>query len=129
MDTEGPMIVLAGSGMCTGGRILDHLQKGIEDRRNDILFVGYQAYGTLGRDIQHFANKPGGYVHIEGLRHDVRARVHQLTGYSAHADQQGLVDWVKSMGDMPGEIRLVHGEEGAKRALGKVLGCEPKVSV
>jgi len=122
VEAEGPMIVLAGSGMCTGGRILDHLQKGIEDRRNDILFVGYQARGTLGREIQHYAHKPGGYVHIDGKRCDVHARVHQLTGYSAHADQQGLVDWVKSMGDMPGEIHLVHGEEGAKRALGKVLG-------
>lgn len=61
-------------------------------------------------------------MHIDGKRCDVHAQVHQLTGYSAHADQQGLVDWVKSMGDMPGEIRLVHGEDGAKRVLGKVLG-------
>jgi metallo-beta-lactamase family protein len=120
-EADGPMVVLAGSGMCTGGRIVDHLRSGIEDARNDILFVGYQARGTLGRDLVHYGRRPGGYVVIDGERHDIHARIHALTGYSAHADQQGLVAWVRGMGEMPKEIRLVHGEESAKRGLSDAL--------
>jgi metallo-beta-lactamase family protein len=117
MEADGPMIILAGSGMCTGGRIVDHLRAGLEDARNDVLFVGYQAGGTLGRDLLRYGQRPGGYVAMDGRRCDIRARVHRLTGYSAHADRQGLVEWVRGMGDRPKEIRLVHGEEGAKRGL------------
>jgi metallo-beta-lactamase family protein len=108
---EGPGIIIAGSGMCTGGRILDHLKHGLEDSKNDIFFVGYQARGTLGRRI------------VE-KRVAVRARVHTLSGYSAHADQADLVDWVMSMGEAPKEIRLVHGEAGARKALAKALGIK-----
>jgi metallo-beta-lactamase family protein len=126
MDAKGPMIILAGSGMCTGGRIVDHLRSGLADERNDILFVGYQAPGTLGRDLLRYGNRPGGYVYVDGERRDIHARVHQLTGYSAHADQRGLVEWVRAMGELPKEIRLVHGEEGAKRELGGVLRSEGK---
>lgn len=61
-------------------------------------------------------------MHIDGNRVDIRAKVHRLTGYSAHADQKGLVDWVKGMGEKPVEIRLVHGEEDGKRGLGCVTG-------
>jgi metallo-beta-lactamase family protein len=118
----GPMIILAGSGMCSGGRILNHLKAGLGDRRNDILFVGHQSGGTLGSDLLRYGDRPGGYVHIDGNRVDIRAKVHRLTGYSAHADQKGLVDWVKGMGEKPVEIRLVHGEEDGKRGLGCVTG-------
>jgi metallo-beta-lactamase family protein len=120
-EADGPMIILAGSGMCTGGRIVDHLRSGLGDARNDVLFVGYQAGGTPGRDLLRYGNRPGGYVYLDGERRDIHARVHQLTGYSAHADQRGLVEWVRAMGEMPKEIRLVHGEEGAKRGLLDVL--------
>ncbi len=109
--------------MCTGGRIVDHLRSGIEDARNDVLFVGYQARGTLGRDLIRYGRRPGGYVVIDGERHEIHARIHELTGYSAHADQLGLVAWVGGMGEMPREIRFVHGEEGARRALEGVLGA------
>lgn len=128
-EADGPMVVLAGSGMCTGGRIVDHLRSGIEDVRNDVLFVGYQARGTLGRDLVQYGRRPGGYVVIDGERHEIHARIHELTGYSAHADQQGLVAWVRGMGEMPQEIRLVHGEEGAKRALWARFGREVKTDV
>ena len=106
---EGPGIIIAGSGMCTGGRIMDHLERGLDDANNDIFFVGYQAKGTLGRRI------------VE-KKMAVRARVHTLSGYSAHADQVELVGWVMSMGDAPKEIRLVHGDAFARKSLAKALG-------
>ncbi len=121
VETDAPMIVLAGSGMCTGGRIVDYLKAGLRDKRNAILFVGYQAGGTLGRDIIQCKGRPGAHVVVEGQRCDVRAQIHQMTGYSAHADQQGLVDWVRAMGRVPKEIKLVHGEKKAKAALRKAL--------
>ncbi|BBO88583.1 MBL fold metallo-hydrolase [Desulfosarcina ovata] len=120
-DAKGPAIILAGSGMCTGGRILDHLAKGIEDPKNDILFVGYQAAGTPGRIIQDYADKPDGYVYFDDSRKTINAKVHNLTGYSAHADQKGLVNWIESMHEKPGAIKLVHGEESARKVLGEVL--------
>lgn len=121
-EIQGPAVILAGSGMCTGGRIVNHFVKGLEDRRNDILFVGYQARGTPGRDIVRFSQKQGGYVRLDDKRVDINARVHELTGYSAHADQKDLVHWVNAMETRPGEIRLVHGESGARQALFKKLG-------
>jgi len=120
-QSNGPAIILAGSGMCTGGRIIDHLQNGIEQPENDILFVGYQAAGTPGRDIQDYADKPCGYVVLDGERRSINACVHSLTGYSAHADQNGLVDWIASMPEKPGAIKLVHGERQAQTALADLL--------
>jgi metallo-beta-lactamase family protein len=121
LESQGPMVILAGSGMCTGGRILDHLKEGIEDPRNDIVFVGYQAHGTPGRYIQGYAGKPGGYVELDGERRSIRAKIHVLGGYSAHADQKELVEWVESMPEKPKAIKLVHGEAGAREVLGDVL--------
>ena len=120
-DVKGPAIILAGSGMCTGGRIVNHLLSGIEKEENDILFVGYQAVGTPGRNIQDYAGRSGGYVELDGQRKWIKARVHTLTGYSAHADQKGLVDWIGSMDQKPGKIKLVHGETPARQALANVL--------
>ena len=121
MEMDGPAIIIAGSGMCTGGRIIEHLRKGIEDSRNDIFFVGYQAKGTAGRDILKYSKRPGGYVKLDGERFDIEAKVYQLTGYSAHADQRGLVEWVASMPERPGRIKLVHGETEAQEALEKKI--------
>jgi metallo-beta-lactamase family protein len=109
LTVSGPAIIIAGSGMCTGGRIVDHLEQGLNDPTNDIIFVGYQAKGTPGRKM------------IEG-KTPVQAKVHMLTAYSAHADQQMLVDWVRSMPEPPGEIRLVHGDDEARKALAIALG-------
>ena len=108
LDVKGPAIIIAGSGMCTGGRIVDHLEQGLQNSLNDIFFVGYQAKGTPGRRM------------IE-RRVPVKAGVHTLTAYSAHADQQMIVDWVRSMPNPPKEIRLVHGEERARKALARLL--------
>jgi metallo-beta-lactamase family protein len=113
LTIDGPAIIIAGSGMCTGGRIVDHLRQGLNDRKNDIFFVGYQAKGTPGRRIID-RNIP------------VQAGVHILTAYSAHADQRMLVEWVRAMPEPPKEIRLVHGEEKARRGLAGALGIEEK---
>ncbi len=121
LESPGPMVILAGSGMCTGGRIVDHLKTGIEDPKNDIIFVGYQAHGTPGRYIQEYAGKPEGYVELEGERCSIRARIYVLGGYSAHADQKELIEWVQSMPEKPRSIKLVHGEAGARKVLGDVL--------
>lgn len=123
LDTPGPSIVIAGSGMCTGGRIINHLKKGLDNSRNDLLFVGYQALGTPGRDIIRYSKRPGGYVYIDGERITIGAMVHTLTGYSAHADQRGLIEWVESMRERPEEIKLVHGEPEAQKVLGGKLGA------
>lgn len=125
-DVDGQAVIIAGSGMCTGGRIVDHLKEGIEDPRNDIFFVGYQAKGTPGRDIVRYSQRPGGYVVLDGEKFDIKARVHALSGYSAHADQKGLIEWVASMSERPGRIKLVHGEAKAQKALEKKIGDWPQ---
>jgi metallo-beta-lactamase family protein len=117
----GPAIIIAGSGMCTGGRIVDHLKEGLPEAKNDICFVGFQAAGTLGRDILDQSKSAHPHVRMEGETIPIRAAVHALPGYSAHADQQGLVDWVGSMPDKPGRIKLVHGDNRAQTALATVL--------
>ena len=120
LSVNGPAIIIAGSGMCTGGRIINHLAHGIEDPRNDILFVGYTAAGTPGRAIQQQAAR-NGTVLLDGLERTVRAGVHTLSGYSAHADQQGLLEWVAAMPQRPQTIKLVHGEATARCALAAKL--------
>ena len=119
---NGPMVILAGSGMCTGGRILNHIREGIGEPKNDMLFVGYQVRGTPGRDILTYARKPGGYVMVNGDRLEIKAKIHQLSGYSAHADRKGLVEWVGAMDERPERIKLVHGGRTARATLGRVLG-------
>jgi len=125
LEMDGPAIVVAGSGMCTGGRIIEHLKAGLGDERNDVFFVGYQAKGTAGRDILKYSKRPGGYVVLDGEKFDIKAKVHQLTGYSAHADQKGLLEWVEAMPERPGRIKLVHGEAWAQKAMRMALDESP----
>ncbi len=115
-----PAIIIAGSGMCNGGRIVNYLKAFMQNPTTDIIFVGYQAQQTLGRTIQQYG-PAGGYVEIDGRRFDIRANVHSLSGYSAHADQKDLVNFIKRMCRKPSEIRLVHGDERAKRILKREL--------
>jgi metallo-beta-lactamase family protein len=119
LQMEGPAVILAGSGMCTGGRMLGHLKQGIRKPENDVVFVGYQARGTLGRRIQRAAGQ--GRVDIDGEGCPVKAGVHTLTGYSAHADRADLLDWVAAIGDDAMPIKLVHGEPKAQGALADLL--------
>jgi metallo-beta-lactamase family protein len=118
--TGRPTVVLAASGMCAGGRVVNYLKAMIGDPKHDVLFVGYQARGTPGRDIQQYGPK-GGYVMLDGERFEIRARVHTISGYSAHADQRGLVDFVRNMRDLPGQVRLIHGDPEASETLAVIL--------
>ncbi|MFC6669728.1 MBL fold metallo-hydrolase RNA specificity domain-containing protein [Marinobacterium aestuariivivens] len=119
-DTRRPAVVIAGSGMCNAGRIRNYLRAKLGDARHDVLFVGYQAKGTPGHAIQQYGPK-GGWVELDGERIDIRAGIDTLGGYSAHADQQNLVEFVTGMEQWPKRIRLIHGEAGAKRALAQKL--------
>jgi metallo-beta-lactamase family protein len=88
----------------------------LHNPRHDVLFVGYQTQGTPGQAIQQYGPK-GGYVDLDGERFDIRAKVTSIGGYSAHADQKGLVEFVTGMQQWPTNIRIVHGEQRAKEAL------------
>lgn len=118
--TARPAIVIAGNGMCSSGRIVNYLKAMLGDARHNVLFVGYQAAGTPGRAIQAYGPK-GGYVDLDGERLDIKAGIASIGGYSAHADQQGLVEFVTGMQHRPTEIRIVHGEQQAKQALALIL--------
>ena len=105
-------IVIAGSGMANGGRILHHLRQNIGRREAHVVFVGYQAVGTLGRRLVDGAK----WVRIHGRDHRVNASMHTVGGLSAHADQRGLLDWFGHFDPKP-QLALVHGEDKAREAL------------
>jgi len=117
---QRPAIVIAASGMCSGGRIVNYLKAFISEAKTDILFVGYQAKGTVGSDIQTWGPKKG-YVELDQKYFKINAGTHTISGYSAHADQKDLLNFVKRMRKQPKEIRIVHGDERAKRELKKQL--------
>jgi metallo-beta-lactamase family protein len=101
-------IIMAGSGMCEGGRIAHHLKHNLWRPECSIVFTGFQARGTLGRRIVDGASR----VHILGEEIAVRAGVYTINGFSAHADQKELLEWISSFTSMP-EVFIVHGEENA----------------
>lgn len=111
-EVSGTAIIIAGSGMCTGGRIKFHLADNISRPESTILFVGYQAVGTLGRRIVEGADE----VRILGKFFPIRAEIKQLHGFSGHADRDGLVNWLAALKVPPRRVFVVHGEaESAKR--------------
>jgi len=105
----GSTMIIAGSGMCTGGRIKHHLVANISKPESTVLFVGYQAVGTLGRHIVDGARE----VRILGQRYPVRARVAQIHGFSAHADRDELLRWLSGLKKPPRHLFVVHGEAEA----------------
>lgn len=105
--TKRGIVIIAGSGMCTGGRIVHHLENNIENAKTNIIFVGFQVPGTLGRKIVD--GEPE--VFIRGRKLEVRAKVHTLGGFSAHADREDLLYWLRSFGHTPRKVFIVHGEE------------------
>ncbi|MCK0107327.1 MBL fold metallo-hydrolase [Marinobacter sp. S0848L] len=115
-----PCVVLAGSGMCAGGRVVNYLKAMLGDERNDVLFVGYQAAGTPGRDILTYGPKDG-WVELDDERYDIRAKVHQVSGYSAHAGQEDLLRFIEGIPLPPKEIRIVHGDSHAKQEFDTIL--------
>ncbi len=112
-----PIMVIAGSGMCTGGRVKHHLVNNISDSENTIMFVGYQAVGTLGRSIVDGIKE----VRILGEKRPVRARIVQVRGFSAHADKNELLEWLKEFEQPPKGIFVVHGETDSAKAFGGFL--------
>jgi metallo-beta-lactamase family protein len=113
---DGGAVIMAGSGMCTGGRVRHHLKHNLWGRKNSIVFVGYAAHGTLARRIIDGAEK----VNIFGEQIPVRARVVTIGGFSAHADQAELLSWHKKTGQ-PKKTFLVHGEEESMQAFAERL--------
>jgi metallo-beta-lactamase family protein len=116
-DRKGSCIIIAASGMCEGGRILHHLRNGLPDPRNTVLFVGFQAEGTLGRRLRDGVRP----VNVFGEPVEVAAEIAAIDGFSAHADQRELVEWVTRLKPAPRRIFLVHGELASAEALAVVL--------
>ncbi len=120
-DRRGPMIIIAGSGMAEGGRILHHLVHGASNPHNTILIVGFQAENTLGRRIVE--HQPTLRIYGESVA--LRARVEVLNGYSAHADRTELHQWISAVrGSSTPPVYLVHGEAEAQDAFAATLRAE-----
>jgi metallo-beta-lactamase family protein len=101
-----PCIIISASGMCEAGRIRHHIANNIENPNNTILIIGYQAEGTLGRQLVEKATS----VHIFGIEHPVRAEVRVLNSFSAHADKADIMDWLSHIKGVQ-KLFLVHGED------------------
>ncbi len=114
---KGTAIIIAGSGMCTGGRIKHHLKNNISRPESTILFVGYQAVGTLGRVIQDQPTE----VRIFGEMKPLRARIEKISGFSAHADRDELFQWISFLKKPPRRVFITHGEPEAANAFQKFL--------
>ena len=114
---KGTVMIIAGSGMCTGGRIKHHLANNISRRESTVLFSGYQAEGTLGRHIVDGARN----VRIHGKRRPVRARIAQILGFSAHADRDDLMRWLSRLSAEPRHVFITHGEKKAAEQFSKFL--------
>ncbi|MDZ4742983.1 MAG: MBL fold metallo-hydrolase [Verrucomicrobiota bacterium] len=110
---DGPCLIMAGAGMCNAGRILHHLKNNLWKRENAVVIVGYQAEGSLGRQLVD-GHK---YVNIFGERISVQASVHTLGGFSAHAGQGELLDWFAHTLPCKPRVALTHGEDKARKAL------------
>jgi len=101
------VIIIAGSGMVTGGRIKHHLVNNITRPESTVLFVGYQAEGTPGRILLDGARE----LRLLGQTYPVRARIVKIEGFSAHADREGLLAWLSDMRKPPRHVFVTHGEE------------------
>ena len=118
--SDKPAIVISSSGMATGGRVLHYLRATLPDPRNTILFVGYQAGGTRGRQLVDGAKQ----VKMHGRFIDVHARVEKIDSMSAHADAGEIIRWLKGFKQPPKTTYLVHGEPSAQQALASRIGSE-----
>ncbi|MGB1263595.1 MAG: MBL fold metallo-hydrolase RNA specificity domain-containing protein [Cognaticolwellia sp.] len=117
-------IIIAGSGMCTGGRIKHHLKHNIWRENAHVVIVGFQAKGTLGRELVDGCE----YIRLWGEKIQVNATIHTIGGFSAHADQQGLLDWYQGFENKP-PVVLVHGEQDAMAVLAQKLKHQHQVDV
>ncbi|MFC1920809.1 MBL fold metallo-hydrolase RNA specificity domain-containing protein [Chloroflexota bacterium] len=114
---KSTIMIIAGSGMCTGGRIKHHLVTNIERTESTILFIGYQAIGTLGRIITDGTEQ----VRILGQQYQVHANIAQIGGFSAHADKNELLEWLTNLKSPPRHVFVVHGEAKAAESFSQFL--------
>lgn len=114
--SQGPMVIVSASGMCTGGRVLHHLKAFIQDRRNGVLIVGYQAAGTRGQALLSQVEE----IKIHGMYWPVEAQIFSISSLSAHADHAELVDWLRPL-KPPAKTFVVHGEPAASDAFRRYL--------
>lgn len=119
-DLKEPHIIISASGMCTGGRVLHHLANNIERKNSTVLFVGYQAEGTIGRSLLDGAKK----IQIMNRQFDVRARIESLDAYSAHAGRGEILGWLGQFKKFPEQVFLNHGEPYATQALANAIRRE-----
>lgn len=122
-----PKVIISASGMCEAGRIRHHLKHNLYDKNSSIVFVGYQAEGTLGRTLVEGIDE----VTLFGEKINVAAEIHNLEGFSGHADKDGLLAWIGGFEKKPKQVFLVHGEQESKDAfaftLREKLGMDPVV--
>jgi metallo-beta-lactamase family protein len=116
-STDGPAIIISASGMATGGRVVHHLKTLLPDRRNTVVFVGFQAPGTRGEAMLSGAEE----VKIHGQLVPVRAEIVDLQGLSAHADYNELLGWLESIDPAPSRVFITHGEPKAADAFRQKL--------
>ncbi|MFZ5823567.1 MAG: MBL fold metallo-hydrolase RNA specificity domain-containing protein [Bacillota bacterium] len=116
-NAKEPMVIVAASGMCEAGRVVHHLKHNLWQPVSTVLFVGFQAQGTLGRRLADGAKR----VRIFGEDVAVKARIEQLHGFSAHADQAHLLQWVRGLKRLPKATFLVHGEDEGRSELAQLL--------
>ena len=115
-EVDSRAIIIAGSGMCTGGRIIHHFKNRLWNPKNAVIFVGYQAVGTLGRHIVDGAR----WVKIFHEDILIKANIHTINGFSAHADQDAIIKWISQMEDLY-RVYLIHGEEDKQVILRSVI--------
>ncbi len=116
-NNRGTSIIIAGSGMCTGGRVKHHIVNNIADSASTLLFVGYQAIGTLGRIILDGAEE----IRLFGKKFPMKMKVRRIEGFSAHAGKDELFDWITNLKKVPRRVFITHGEEKAAEHFSKYL--------
>jgi metallo-beta-lactamase family protein len=114
---KGPCLIMAGSGMCTGGRIMHHLKHDLPFPETTVLICGFQSYGTLGRALVDGKK----LVNIQGQKVPVRASIRTMGGLSGHAGQRDLVRWFGTMAASRPRVILTHGEDAARSALRRII--------
>lgn len=117
VESDEPKIIIAGSGMLSGGRVLRYLQKYISDPDSTVALTGFQAVGTKGRRLAEGAST----LRIYGKDYPIRARIVNFEMFSAHADQNDLLDWLSDIQEAPEKLMLIHGEEEATLELQEIL--------
>ena len=117
-SVKGPCLIMAGAGMCNGGRILHHLRANLPIPETAVLIVGFQSHGSLGRRLVEGAKS----VRIFGEEIPVRASVHTMGGFSAHADQNGLLDWYGAVAPSRPRTIITHGEDRARNVFSDLIG-------